>query len=122
MVLPARSPGLTFSLREECAGALGLILSVVALVKLSSIKKEVDLINQQELPAKISTLEGDVRNATAANEKTSTGFLPAPDNVANAGLSLQALRKSLCSIHGKFLPLGFSCHTTLSVAGRPMRI
>jgi LysM repeat protein len=64
------------------AGALGLILSVVALVKLSSIKKEIDLLNQ-DLTAKISTIEGDVRNATAANEKSNTALREGVQNALN---------------------------------------
>src|SRR6187549_222168 len=79
----SNSSGSVLPLVGVIAGALGLILSVVALVKLSSIKKEVDLINQQELPAKISTLEGDVRNATAANEKNNTALREGVQNALN---------------------------------------
>ena len=55
----SNSSGSVLPLVGVIAGALGLILAVVALVKLSSIKKEVDVLNQ-DLTAKISTLEGDV--------------------------------------------------------------
>ncbi len=48
------------------AGALGLILAIVALVKLSTIKKDVDA-HSLEIP-KIATLENDLRAATAKAE------------------------------------------------------
>ena len=56
----SNSSGSVLPLVGVIAGALGLILAVVALVKLSSVKKEVDALNQ-DLTAKISTIEGDVR-------------------------------------------------------------
>ena len=78
----SNSSGSVLPLVGVIAGALGLILSVVALVKLSSIKKEIDLLNQ-DLTAKISTIEGDVRNATAANEKSNTALREGVQNALN---------------------------------------
>jgi LysM repeat protein len=78
----SNSSGSVLPLVGVIAGALGLILSVVALVKLSSIKKEIDVLNQ-DLTAKISTIEGDVRNATAANEKSNTALREGVQNALN---------------------------------------
>jgi len=78
----SNSSGSVLPLVGVIAGALGLILSVVALVKLSSIKKEIDLLNQ-DLTAKISTLEGDVRNATAENAKNNTALREGVQNALN---------------------------------------
>src|SRR6478736_1095538 len=78
----SNSSGSVLPLVGVIAGALGLILSVVALVKLSSMKKEVDVLNQ-DLTAKISTIEGDVRNATAANEKSNTALREGVQNALN---------------------------------------
>jgi len=78
----SNSSGSVLPLVGVIAGALGLILAVVALVKLSSIKKEVELLNQ-DLTTKISTLEGDVRNATAANEKGNTALREGVQNALN---------------------------------------
>lgn len=49
------------------AGALGLILAIVALVKLSTVQKSVAEIRDVEIP-KIATIENDVRAATAKSE------------------------------------------------------
>ena len=78
----SNSSGSVLPLVGVIAGALGLILAVVALVKLSSIKKEVELLNQ-DLTTKISTIEGDVRNATAANEKSNTALREGVQNALN---------------------------------------
>lgn len=69
----SNSSGSVLPLVGVIAGALGLILSVVALVKLSSVKKEVDAVNQ-EIPPKIATLEGDLRNATSKSESDLKGL------------------------------------------------
>ena len=69
----SNSSGSVLPLVGVIAGALGLILSVVALVKLSSIKKEVDSLNA-EIPPKIATLEGDVRTAAAKSESDLKGL------------------------------------------------
>ncbi len=78
----SNSSGSVLPLVGVIAGALGLILSVVALVKLSSIKKEVDLLNQ-DLTAKISTLEGDVRNAATKNESDNKALREGVQNALN---------------------------------------
>ena len=69
----SNSSGSVLPLVGVIAGALGLILSVVALVKLSSIKKEVDSLNA-EIPPKIATLEGDIRTAAAKSESDLKGL------------------------------------------------
>jgi LysM repeat protein len=80
------------------AGALGLILAVVALVKLSSIKKEVDVLNQ-DLTAKISTLEGDVRNAATKNESDNKALREAVQNALNqVGEQIGAMRGQIAKI------------------------
>jgi LysM repeat protein len=48
------------------AGALGLILAIVALVKLSTLQKSVGELSN-EIP-KIATMEGDLRAATAKSD------------------------------------------------------
>lgn len=78
----SNSSGSVLPLVGVIAGALGLILAVVALVKLSSIKKEVELLNQ-DLTAKVSTIEGDVRNATSTNEKNNTALREGVQNALN---------------------------------------
>lgn len=78
----SNSSGGVLPLVGVIAGALGLILSVVALVKLSSIKKEIELLNQ-DLTTKISTIEGDVRNATATNEKSNAALREGVQNALN---------------------------------------
>ena len=55
------------------AGALGLILAIVALVKLSTVQKSVTEIRDVEIP-KIATIENDVRAATAKSESDLSGL------------------------------------------------
>jgi LysM repeat protein len=94
----SNSSGSVLPLVGVIAGALGLILSVVALVKLSSIKKEIDLLNQ-DLTNKISTIEGDVRNATAANEKSNTALREAVQNALNqVGEQMGAMRGQIAKL------------------------
>src|SRR6478736_6688803 len=78
----SNSSGSPLPLVGVIAGALGLILSVVALVKLSSIKKKVDALNA-ELPPKIATLEGDLRNASTKNETDNKALREAVQNALN---------------------------------------
>lgn len=54
------------------AGALGLILAIVALVKLSTLQKTVT--TQGDEVAKIATVEGDLRAATAKSETDLRGL------------------------------------------------
>jgi len=94
----SNSSGSVLPLVGVIAGALGLILAVVALVKLSSIKKEVDVLNQ-DLTAKISTLEGDVRTASANNEKSNTALREAVQNALNqVGEQIGAMRGQIAKI------------------------
>jgi LysM repeat protein len=64
------------------AGALGLILAITALVKQNSIKKEIEVLNT-DVTAKISTLEGDVRNAAAENTKSNNALREGVQNALN---------------------------------------
>ncbi len=61
------------------AGALGLILAIVALVKLSTLQKAVT--TQGDEVAKIATIEGDMRAATAKSDADLRGLR---DGVQNA--------------------------------------
>jgi len=94
----SNSSGSVLPLVGVIAGALGLILSVVALVKLSSIKKEVDSLNA-EIPPKIATLEGDVRTATAKSESDLKGL---QNGVQNA---LTQVGEQMGVINGKIAKL-----------------
>jgi LysM repeat protein len=79
------------------AGALALILAIVALVKISSIKKEVDA-HGLEIP-KIATLEGDLRNATTANENSNKALREAVQNALNqVGEQIGTLRGQVTKI------------------------
>lgn len=94
----SNSSGSVLPLVGVIAGALGLILSVVALVKLSSIKKEVDALNQ-DLTAKISTLEGDVRSAATKNETDNKALREAVQNALNqVGEQIGAMRGQIAKI------------------------
>jgi LysM repeat protein len=94
----SNSSGSVLPLVGVIAGALGLILSVVALVKLSSIKKEVDAFNA-EIPPKISALEGDVRSAAAKSESDLKGL---QNGVQNA---LTQVGEQMGVINGKLAKL-----------------
>lgn len=94
----SNSSGSVLPLVGVIAGALGLILAVVALVKLSSIKKEVDVLNQ-DLTAKISTLEGDVRNAATKNESDNKALREAVQNALNqVGEQIGAMRGQIAKV------------------------
>lgn len=94
----SNSSGSVLPLVGVIAGALGLILAVVALVKLSSIKKEVDVLNQ-DLTAKIATLEGDVRNAATKNESDNKALREAVQNALNqVGEQIGAMRGQIAKI------------------------
>ena len=68
-------------------GALGLILSIVALVKLSTLQKTV-AEHSQEIP-KIATLEGDLRAATTKTENDLRGLRETtPDGARRLGTLL----------------------------------
>jgi len=78
----SNSSGSVLPLVGVIAGALGLILSVVALVKLSSIKKEVDALNA-DLTSKVSAVENEVRSATTANENANKALREGVQNALN---------------------------------------
>jgi len=94
----SNSSGSPLPLVGVIAGALGLILSVVALVKLSSIKKEVDALNA-DLPPKIATLEGDIRNAATKNETDNKALREAVQNALNqVGEQIGGMRGQIAKI------------------------
>jgi LysM repeat protein len=94
----SNSSGSPLPLVGVIAGALGLILSVVALVKLSSIKKEMDALNA-ELPPKIATLEGDLRNAATKNETDNKALREAVQNALNqVGEQIGGMRGQIAKI------------------------
>lgn len=63
----SNSSGSVLPLVGVIAGALGLILSIVVLVKLSAVQKSVTEIKDTEIP-KIATIENDLRSATTKSE------------------------------------------------------
>lgn len=79
------------------AGALGLILAIVALVKLSTVQKTV-AAHDAEIP-KIATIEGDLRAATAKNE---TDLRSLREGVQNAltqvGTEIGTLRAQITKV------------------------
>ncbi len=94
----SNSSGSILPLVGVIAGALGLILSVVALVKLSTLKKDVDAL-AAEIPAKISTLEGDLRTATTKNESDNRALREGVQNALNQlGDQIGALRGQVTKI------------------------
>lgn len=76
----SNSSGSVLPLVGVIAGALGLILSIVALVKITSLQKSVTAL-ETELAPKITTLEGDLRNSQA---KTESDIKALRDGVQNA--------------------------------------
>lgn len=94
----SNSSGSILPLVGVIAGALGLILSVVALVKLSTIKKDLDTLSA-EIPAKISTLENDVRAAASKNDNDNKQLREAVQNALNAvGEQIGALRGQITKL------------------------
>lgn len=78
----SNSSGSVLPLVGVIAGALGIILAVAALVKLSSIKKEVEALNQ-DLTAKVATMEQDVRSAATANDSANKALREGVQNALN---------------------------------------
>ena len=75
-------------------GALGLILSIVALVKLSTLQKTV-AEHSQEIP-KIATLEGDLRAATTKTENDLRGLREGVQNaLTQVGTEIGAVKGRL---------------------------
>lgn len=68
----SNSSGSVLPLVGVIAGALGLILAIVALVKLSTLQKTVTL-HDAEIP-KIATIEGELRAATTKSENDLKGL------------------------------------------------
>lgn len=79
------------------AGALGLILAIVALVKLSTIQKAVT--SQGDEIAKVATLEGDLRAATAKSESDLRGLREGVQNaLTQVGTEIGTLRAQITKV------------------------
>ncbi len=77
----SNSSGSVLPLVGVIAGALGLILSIVALVKLSTLQKTV-AAHDAEIP-RIASVEGEVRAATAKTEGDLKGLREGVQNAFN---------------------------------------
>jgi LysM repeat protein len=79
------------------AGGLALVLSIVALVKLSTLQKTV--ATQGEEVAKIATLENEVRSAAAKSETDIKGLRDGIQNALNqVGTEIGALRAQVTKV------------------------
>ncbi len=79
------------------AGALGLILAIVALVKLSTVQKTV-AAHDAEIP-KIATIEGDLRAATAKTETDLRGLREGVQNaLTQVGTEIGTLRAQITKV------------------------
>lgn len=79
------------------AGALGLILAIVALVKLSTVQKTV-AAHDAEIP-KIATIEGDLRAATAKTENDLRGLREGVQNaLTQVGTEIGTLRAQITKV------------------------
>ena len=79
------------------AGALGLILAIVALVKLSTVQKTV-AAHDAEIP-KIATSEGDLRAATAKTENDLRGLREGVQNaLTQVGTEIGTLRAQITKV------------------------
>src|SRR5262245_40642769 len=77
------------------AGALGLILAIVALVKLSTLQKTVTT-QGEELTAKVSSVEGEVRAATTKTENDLRGLREGVQNaLTQVGTEIGTLRAQI---------------------------
>ncbi len=82
------------------AGALGLILAIVALVKLSTVQKTV-AAHEAEMPkiARIETIEGDLRAATAKTENDLRGLREGVQNaLTQVGTEIGTLRAQITKV------------------------
>ncbi len=79
------------------AGALGLILAIVALVKFSTVQKTV-AAHDAEIP-KIATIEGDLRAATAKTENDLRGLREGVQNaLTQVGTEIGTLRAQITKV------------------------
>jgi LysM repeat protein len=93
----SNSSGSVLPLVGVIAGALGLILSIVALVKLSTLQKTV-AEHSAEIP-RIATIEGELRAATAKSETDMKGLREGVQNALNqVGEQLGAITAKITKI------------------------
>jgi LysM repeat protein len=94
----SNSSGSILPLVGVIAGALGLILAIVALVKLSTVQKSVAEIRDVEIP-KIATIENDVRAATAKSENDLRGLREGVQNaLTQVGTEIGTLRAQITKV------------------------
>ena len=90
----SNSSGSVLPLVGVIAGALGLILSIVALVKLSTLQKTV-AAHDAEIP-RIASVEGELRAATSKTESDMKGLREGVQNALNqVGEQLGAINAKL---------------------------
>ena len=93
----SNSSGSVLPLVGVIAGALGLILAIVALVKLSTLQKTV-AVHDTEIP-KIATIEGEMRAATTKSENDLRGLREGVQNALNdVGTQIGALRAQVTKV------------------------
>jgi len=93
----SNSSGSVLPLVGVIAGALGLILAIVALVKLSTLQKTV-AAHDAEIP-KIATIEGDLRAATAKTENDLRGLREGVQNaLTQVGTEIGTLRAQITKV------------------------
>lgn len=93
----SNSSGNVLPLVGVIAGALGLILAIVALVKLSTLQKTVTA-HEAEIP-KIVTIEGEVRAATAKSESDLRGLREGVQNaLTQVGTEIGTLRTQITKV------------------------
>ncbi|HEX2861403.1 MAG TPA: LysM domain-containing protein [Lacunisphaera sp.] len=93
----SNSSGSVLPLVGVIAGALGLILAIVALVKLSTLQKSVTV--QGDEIAKISTLENDLRAATTKSENDLRGLREGVQNaLTEVGTQIGTLRAQVAKV------------------------
>jgi LysM repeat protein len=91
------SSGSVLPLVGVIAGALGLILAIVALVKLSTLQKTV-AAHDAEIP-KIATIEGDLRAATTKTENDLRGLREGVQNaLTQVGTEIGTLRAQITKV------------------------
>jgi LysM repeat protein len=79
------------------AGGLALVLAILALVKLSTLKKTVD--DQSSEVAKIATIESEVRSAATKSESDMKGLREGIQNALNqVGTEIGAMRAQITKV------------------------
>jgi len=94
----SNSSGSILPLVGVIAGALGLILAVFALVKQTSIKKEIEDA-KTELSAKVTSVESEMRTSVTNNEAANKRLQDAVQNALNqVGEQIGAMRGQITKL------------------------